>query len=290
MSPTTQMRGGYRARQRTANVATYIILISVAILTLLPLVYAFFASFKPLDELLSQGAQLFPEEWTTGSYQEVWELGGFQRYFMNSILVAAGVVAVDFLIASLIGWMLARNLLVYGRALSAVMASVLFIGVGTATLYPRFLIAQALGIDNLIGIILVEVSGMSVIHTFLVRAFVQTLPPELEDAARVDGCRTFGVYRRISLPLMRPILTTTVILAFQAAWNNFQIPYVFTLAQPEMRTLVVGVYALRTGGEVTDPYHLMIAGAMVVIVPIVVVFLLLQRHFMRGMTEGGVKA
>lgn len=267
----------------------YVILAAVSVVTLVPLLYAFFASFKPVTDILTNGAQLFPETWTFDNYVTAWRRGGFARYFANSVFVAAGVTLTDLVASSLLGYLLARQLVPFRRALQSVMAVTLFLGLGTATLYPRLELAQLLRVDNLIGVVLIELSGLMVVHVFLIRAYCQTLPLELEDAARVDGCGLVGTYRRIVFPLLRPILTTTGILAFQAAWNSFQIPYIFTLSTPELRTLVVGVYALRSTEEGSQAYDLILAGAMLIIVPIVVLFVFFQRYFVRGLTEGSVK-
>ncbi|MFT4122412.1 MAG: carbohydrate ABC transporter permease [Microbacteriaceae bacterium] len=279
----------YRLQRRAGDWATRAVLTVVGVAVLFPFVYAFFASLKPLPEMLASGARLLPQEWTLDNYFRAWEQAGFSQYFQNSLIVVVGVTTLDIVIASLLGYLLGRNLMPFGRAIQAVMAATLFVGLGTATLFPRYVIASALGIDNLVGVVLVEVSGLTVIHVFLARAFVSTLPVELEDAARVDGNGLIGTYRHIVLPLMRPILFTVGILAFEASWNSFQIPYVFTLASPELRTLVVGVFALRSTEDGAQAYDLMLAGAMLIIIPVTVVFLLFQKRFIAGMTEGSVK-
>ncbi|WP_329594509.1 carbohydrate ABC transporter permease [Streptomyces sp. NBC_01005] len=267
----------------------YLFLTAVAIITLVPLVYAFFASFKPSAEILTSGSQLFPTTWTLDNYVRAWEMGGFSQYLLNSVVVAAGVVGIDIFASSMLGYLLARRAVPFHRAIFSVMSFTLFVGVGTATLYPRLEIAQILGVDNLLGVILVELSGIGIIHVFLIRAFCESLPIELEEAGRLDGLGLFGVYSRLALPLMRPILATTGVLAFQEAWNNFQIPYVFTISDQELRTLVVGVFALRSTSEGTQAYDLMLAGAMLIVVPIVILFFAFQRFFIQGMTEGSVK-
>ncbi|UVJ38990.1 carbohydrate ABC transporter permease [Arthrobacter sp. CJ23] len=277
------------ASRATLRTLAYLVLTAVAIVTLVPLVYAFFASFKPSAEILSSGSQLLPETWTFDNYIRAWELGGFSRYLANSVIVVIGVVAIDLFASSMLGYLLARRAVPFHGAIVAVMSFTLFVGVGTATLYPRLQIAQVLGIDNLFGVILVELSGIGIIHVFLIRAFCESLPLELEEAGRLDGLGLFGVYSRLALPLMRPILATTGILAFQEAWNNFQIPYVFTISDQDLRTLVVGVFALRSTSEGTQAYDLMLAGAMIIIVPIVILFFVFQRFFIQGMTEGSVK-
>lgn len=280
------MSGRLRVARR---LPLYLFLLIVAAFAAFPLLYAFFAAFKPLDEILASGAHLFPRTWTLQNFVHVFQVGNFLRYFGNSLFVTCGVILIDLISSSMLGYLLARGLLPGGRALSGVMASVLFLGVGTATLFPRFVIAEWLGIANLIGVIFVELSSMTVIHTFLIRGFVQTLPLEIEEAARVDGAGLWRTYWRIVFPLTRPILATTIILGFQASWNAFQNPYVFTLSTPAQRTLVVAVYALRSTASGTQAYDLMLAGAVVIIVPVAIVFFILQRYFIRGLTEGSLK-
>jgi len=279
----------HRLRRGVRVGLSYLVLGVAALLTLTPLLYAFFASFKTQKELLSTGSQLLPTEWTFENYEKVWAVGNFAQYFANSLFVALGVVILNVLGSAMLGYLLARKLVFGSRVIEIVFGAVLFLGVGTATLYPRFVIAQELGLDNLWGVILVEVSGIAVIHTFLVRAFAQTIPAEIEDAARVDGAGLWRTFWAIVFPLLRPIVVTILILSFQMAWNNFQIPFVFTLGDVAQRTLVVGVYALRATDEGLQAYDLMLAGAMVIVIPIVVIFLFLQRYFIRGLVEGGVK-
>jgi multiple sugar transport system permease protein len=199
------------------------------------------------------------------------------------------VVLLDLFASSMLGYVLARKRLAPLRAVEALLGLTIFLGVGTVTLFPKFMIALQLGLLNLFGVSLVLLAGMTVIHTFLIKAYCQSLSPELYDAAAIDGCGFFGTYRRIALPLMAPILATTTILAFEGSWNNFQVPFVFTLNNPELRTIIVGVYALRGSIDGANAWDLMLAGAVMSLVPVIVIFLLLQRYFMKGVTGGAIK-
>lgn len=278
-------RAGGLARAGAIN----LFLIAIAVVTLIPLVYAFFASFKPLAEIVSSGARLLPQVWTFQNYVNAWEQGHFGQYLFNSVIVAVSVTVLDAIGTSVLGYLLARRLVPLGRAIQAMFAVSLFIGLGTATLYPRLVIAQHLGLSNLGGVVLVELAGDVVIHTFLVTAFCQSLPLELEDAARIDGAGLIRTFVFVVFPLLRPIVTTVALLGFQSAWNNFQVPYVFTLGAEQMRTVVVGLYALRSSEDGGQAYDLMLAGAMLVIVPVVAVFIAFQKHFIRGLNEGALK-
>lgn len=278
-------------RRRTAGRALLIAgLVLLAIVMMAPLAFSLLASVTPLSQLLSSSVQPIPEEWQWRNYAEAWTRGNFSRYFVNSVLVTVGVVVLDTLASSMTAYVLARRRMRGQRSLETVYMVTLFIGMTTAVLYPQYQIAQGLGMDNLLGMTLVQLAGVMVIHILLMKGYLEGLGPELEDAARVDGCGFFGAYRRIVLPLMTPILATTVILGFQASWNNYQVPLTFSLSAPELRTLVVGVNALQyDAAEGLANYNTVLAGANIVLIPIVVVFIFLQRYFVQGWTEGAVK-
>lgn len=278
-----------RVRRVLLSLLRHFFLILVAAIALGPIIYAAFASLKPLPELLASGSQLFPETWSLENYARAWEAGGFDRYFINSITVTGAVIVLDVIGCSMLGYVLSRRLVPGSRIIIAVLGAALFVGTTTATLFPQYEISRALGLPPTIGMILVIFVGLTLIHTFLIKAFCDAIPPEIEEAAALDGSSVFGTWRRIMLPLMTPMIATVVLLGFQAAWNNFQVPYVFALSSPELRTLTVGVYALRSGGEGVSAYDLMLAGAMIALVPVIILFLFLQRYFIRGLAEGAVK-
>lgn len=271
------------------RVLTYLFLLFAASITLLPLLYAFFASFKPLSEVLAGGAELLPHIWNMQNYSDAWQLASFARYFGNSALVTASVVVLDLFASSMCGYVLARQRTGWTRLIRVMFAMTLFLGVGSATLYPKFMLALQLGMLNLSGVVVVELAGITVIHTLLIQAYCRSLDAELYDAARLDGCDFFGIYWHIALPLMKPIIATTAILAFQAAWNGFQVPLVFTLSNPDLRTLTVGVYALKVSSEGATAWNILLAGVMLAVLPTVLVFFFLQKYFIRGVAQGALK-
>lgn len=279
-----------RHRPRGAGLLLQVILVVAGLIMVSPLIFGLFASVSPLDQILSRHARILPQIWQWSNYAEAWIKASFSRYFVNSLLVMMMVVGFDTLASSMTGYVLARRKLRGQRLLEGLYVATLFIGLTTAALYPQYLIARALKLDNLVGIALVEMAGIMIVHIFLIKAFVTSLGTEMEDAARVDGCGLFGTYWRVTFPLMRPILATTMILAFQASWNSYQVPLVFSLTTPGMRTLVVGVSALRYNAtESITPYNIVLAGANMALIPIVIMFLFMQRWFVRGWTEGSVK-
>lgn len=243
-------------RRRPVHMCTvvlHVILIVVALIMVSPLVFALLASVTPLTQLLSRDGGVWPEQFEWSNYADAWTRANFGRYFVNSVLVTGGVVLLDTLVSSMTGYVLARRALRGQRFLEGLYVSTLFVGLTTATLYPQYQIADALGLGNLFGVTLVELTGVMLVHMFLIKAFVTGLGIEMEDAARVDGCGLFGTYWRITLLLMRPMLATTVILGFQASYNT------------------------------------VLAGASMALIPLVIVFIALQRFFVKGWTEGSVK-
>jgi ABC-type glycerol-3-phosphate transport system permease component len=293
-APTGQPTLGRGQRRTPAGWARvtilWVLLTALAAGMVTPLVFGLFASLSPLDQILSSRPGLLPRSWEWTNYFDAWTRSNFARYFVNSVLVTTGVVVFDTFASSMSGYVLARKQLRGQRVLEAVYMATLFIGLTTAMLYPQYKIARALGIDNLLGMTFVEYAGIMVIHIYLIKAFVSGLGTEIEDAARVDGCGFFGTYRRVALPLMAPILATTIVLGVQASWNNYQVPLAFSLAAPDLRTLIVGVSALQYDAvEGMAAYNVVLAGANMALIPIVVVFIVLQRFFVRGWTEGAVK-
>jgi multiple sugar transport system permease protein len=282
-------------KRRTAGdwvrlIVLWVLLGGLAVVMLTPLVFGLLASVSPLRQILSSDPGLLPDSWQWSNYADAWTRSNFARYFLNSVLVTVAVVVFDTFASSMTGYVLARKRLAGQRLLEALYMATLFIGMTTAMLYPQYRIAQALGIDNLLGMSLVEYAAIMIIHVYLIKAFVRGLGTEIEDAARVDGCGLFGTYWRVALPLMTPILATTIVLGFQASWNNYQVPLAFSLAEPDLRTLIVGVSALQYDAvEGIASYNTVLAGANMALIPIIVVFVLLQRFFVRGWTEGSVK-
>lgn len=266
------------------------ILVLLALIMVSPLVFGLIASVTPLDQLLSRDGGIWPNTIAWHTYIDAWTNANFSRYFLNSVLVTLGVVVLDTLVSSMIGYVLARRALRGQKLIEGMFVATLFVGLTTATLYPQYKIADALGIGNLVGVILVELAGIMIVHIFLLKAFVQGLGEEMEQAARVDGCGIFNTYWRVTFPMMLPMLLTTIILGMQASWNNYQVPLVFSLAAPDMRTLVVGVSALQyDAAEDLAAYNTVLAGANMALVPIVIIFIFLQKFFVKGWTEGSTK-
>jgi multiple sugar transport system permease protein len=170
-----------------------------------------------------------------------------------------------------------------------VMAS-LFISIGTLSLFPQLGIIKAIKVNGTLwGVILIMVFGMNVTQVFLSTSFFNQIPREIDEAARIDGCGFFRIFLYIISPLTKPLMATVGLISFRAAWSNYLMPYIFTISRPANFPLVVGVINLKSSGEAASSWDLALAGISISLVPMLIVYLFLNRFFITGLTEGAVK-
>jgi multiple sugar transport system permease protein len=231
---------------------------------------------------------VYPPEWLPNpviwsNYADVVRIMPFLRYALNTAFVAGSVTFLQLAVSSLAAYAFARlHFPGRDRLFLAYLATLMV--PGQVTLIPNFLIIKYLGwIDTYQALIIPQV--FSAFGTFLLRQFFLTIPRELEDAARIDGAGAFGIYRQIILPLSGPALATLAVFTFTAQWNNFLWPLI-VINDAQMRTLTVGLRALV--GQYTVQYQLLMAGSVISLVPILVVFLFAQRAFVRGIALTGL--
>jgi multiple sugar transport system permease protein len=166
----------------------------------------------------------------------------------------------------------------------------MFIAIGASSLYPQLQVAKFLGINkSLWGVIIIRVFGLSATNVFIGMSYLESVSVEIDEAAKIDGCGFIRIYWNIIFPLLKPLVATIGLLIFRFAWNDYLLPMVFTIARPSQIPLIVGVVNLRNSGEAASSYNLMIAGAAISIVPMMVVYLFLNRYFIAGLTSGAVK-
>lgn len=268
----------------------YLFLSFIAVITLFPLIYTFFASFKTNQEILSSGANIFPVKWAFENYSRAWLLADFKRYTWNSVYMTTFIVVGVLINSSMGGYVFSRGKFRGKNIVFALFTSTMFIAMGSITLFPLMQIAKFLRINTtLLGVIIIYVFGLNVTNLYLVRGFIQSVPYEIDEAAKIDGCGFFKIFWAIMMPLIKPILATIGILTFRQSWNDYLLPMVFTLANPKQAPLVVGVVALKSTGEAASSWNLMLAGTMISIVPMLAAYLFLNRYFVKGLTTGAVK-
>lgn len=275
---------------RVSKILIYLLLAVMFLLTAFPLVYALFGSFKSTLEFLTGGASLLPQKgWRFQNYADAWRTAKFGTYTVNSLLFSIFSVAGTVLTTTMTGYALARSNFKIKKLLIGSFGITLFI-TGAITLFPIFQLCKLLGLtNNLWGMVIVQIAENQAVFCILVANYVNGITVEIDEAAKIDGCSFFRTYWNIIFPIITPIIATVSILAFRAAWNNYMMPLVFTLSKPALRTLTVGVVALKDQGDGISAWNLMIAGTVISLMPMIVVYLFLNRYFIAGITEGSVK-
>ncbi|MCY3711543.1 MAG: carbohydrate ABC transporter permease [Caldilineaceae bacterium] len=281
-----KLNGNWRKAIRVLPqaVIVYVLLAALVVVMLGPYLYIFSSSFKETYTLISIPPQLIPEEFVWDNYSYILSELPFSLWFFNTILVALLVTVGTVLIDALAAYAFAKKQF-WGRDfLFGLMLATIMIP-GALLLIPAFLITNWLGLLNSYGGLIIPALA-NVLGVFLLRQFMQTIPEELEHAARIDGCSDFGVFWRIILPLSAPALATLSIVVFTSQWNNLVWPLV-VLNDKDLYTLPLGLALLRSEFQVN--YGITSASAFLSVVPLLIVFLFLQRYFLEGLTVGAVK-
>ncbi|MFE9654512.1 carbohydrate ABC transporter permease [Micromonospora sp. NPDC006431] len=279
------MNAAPRTRDRVAKAVLYVVLVLGLLAVAGPYVWMALSSLKPEREIRDVPATWWPETLTLENFRGLFSRLDFPLYFFNSALVATLVTVGNLLFCSLVGYALAKLRYPGKRALFLAVLGMLMVP-GMVTFVPQFVLVSNMGLTNTYaGLILPFLVGP--FGVFLMRQFLQSIPDELIEAARVDGAGEFRIFWRVVLPLCRPALATLGILTFLASWNNFLWPLVVATTEDKY-TLPVAL-ALYSVGENERNYGLLLAGAVVVVLPVLIVFLLLQRHFLRGIATTGIK-
>lgn len=271
---------------------TYAIFTVMLIVAVFPLFYTISSSFKTNMEILTKPANLLPEKFTLDNYIQALTSESFNvpMLLKNSLLYTAVNVFISVLAASMGGYVFARGRFPLKKAIFACFTSLMFIKMGGISIYPTFEVLRLVHLDrSLLALIVVHCFGVPVVNMYLVKGNIESLPYAIEEAAKIDGCSFANIFFKIVLPLIKPILVTISILSFQASWNEYLLPNIFTITKPEQRTLIVGLMALKSTGEAASSWSLMLAGASVAMFPVLVAFAIGNKHFVKGIAAGAVK-
>ncbi len=278
--------------KKVLNVLFYIVMITILILVLFPIIYTFLASFKSNAEILVNPGRVFPEHFTLENYKIAWNSEDFdvKRLVWNSTYYTAICVCMGILKSSMAGYVFARAEFPGKKIMFAAFSALLFIKLGSITVYPLFNILNKIHLNkSLFGLIVVKVFGVPVVYIYLVKSFVTALPRELDEAAKIDGCSFAGTFFRVIAPLLKPVMATIGILSFKNTWNEYLMPTIFTLGNPSQRTLIAGVVALKSTGNAASSWNLMLAGSVIALVPVLLVYTFANRFFVTGLASGAVK-
>jgi multiple sugar transport system permease protein len=261
----------------------------MTVFSLFPIVYTLSASLKSNEELLVTGATLIPENPSFQNYIDAWNKANFSIYILNSLYMTILSTIGSIIVSTLGGYSFSRGTYKGRKLIFALFTGTMFLSLGTINLFPLLQIAKGLHITGLNGVIIIRVLGLNVASLFLVRGYVNTLPRELDEAAYMDGCTPYQIYYRIIVPLSKPIIATVGLLGIRATWNDWLLPRVFTLGDKSKYPLTVGILALKDTGAAASSWNLMVAGAIISILPIIILYLCFNKYFIAGLTSGSVK-
>ena len=262
----------------------YIILIGGVGITVFPFIWMILTSFKSQIESIKIPITIFPKEWLIKNYFAVFNAIPFGRMYLNTIINAVVIVSVQLLFCSMAAYAFARLKFPGKNVIFTILLSVLMIP-SSFFILPQYQIIQGLGLLNSLPALFLP-NLFSIFGTFLLRQFFKSLPDSLEDAARIDGCNRFMIYYKIMLPLVKSGLVALGILTLRFAWNDLMWPLIVNTSEQKM-TLAAGLSSLQ-GQYVTD-YPLMMAGAVMSVAPLLILFAIFQEQFIEGIALSGVK-
>lgn len=274
-----------RTLSPTRQALNYTALIVITVFMLLPFVWVVFGSFKTQAEFLGNPGAWLPESFQIGNYIQLFADRGFGDYMVNSFIVSSVAIVGNVMFSAMAGYALAK-LRFRGRGLVFPLVIVSMIVPYVALFVPQFVIVVQLGLVNSLVAIILPVLILP-LCVFIMRQFAHGVPFELMEAARLDGASEARIFFRVFLPLTGPGLATVAILSFLASWNNFLWPLVVAQSQSTYTAPVGLAVASQASNSVS--FGLLLAGAMVVLLPILILFLFLQKYFIQGVAATGLK-
>ncbi|TBO57809.1 carbohydrate ABC transporter permease [Streptomyces kasugaensis] len=280
-----------RERYARLRLAGTLVMALVALVYLMPFVLQVVTTFKTDAQAAASPLALWPNPFSLATYRQLFGGGGegvpFPTWLGNSVLVAVVVTAGRVFFDSLAGYALAR-LRFRGRGLLTVLLLSVMSVPGVVLMIPKFLVVQYLGIYDTYTAMIVPLL-VDAVGIFIMKQFFESVPREIEEAARVDGAGVLRTYWSVVLPMAKPALITLTILSFQGSWNEFT-HFVVTTQSSEHATLTTGLAQFVSGGlGAGTQYPLKLTAALLATIPVAVVFFVFQRHFVRGGNAGALK-
>lgn len=267
------------------KVLLYIFLTVYGIITVIPFLWAFSASFKPLSEIISGEFNFIPKHFTLDNYKQIFlQEPLFWRWLFNSVIIGVTVTILNLLFNSMAGYALAR-LHFRGKQCWFFLILTVLVVPAQITLIPTFLILKAIGwLNSYPGMIVPSMVNATFI--FMMRQFFVNFPRELEEAGQLDGLNDWGIFRYIVLPLAKPALAAQAVFVFMGSWNNFLLPVVI-LFDPEMFTLPLGLNTFK--GQYISYWNYIMAASMVFTLPGLAIYAFFNRYLIQGVTFTGGK-
>jgi multiple sugar transport system permease protein len=278
------LRSARRRWRQTGQVGIHVALILICALFVLPFLYMFLASFKPSLEIIRMPPSFFPKKFTLINYQTILERLRFWRYIINSIIVSGSITVIAVLSSSLAGFVFTKFKFPAKEAIFVLFLAGLMIPFAIIVM-PMFLFVSATGMQNTyFGLVLpLCVSPFGI---FLMRQFMEGIPNEMVEAARIDGANNLWIYSRVIVPLAMAGMGAVAVFTFLWSWNQLWWP-LMVVSKEAMRTLPLGVAALTF--QIAKRYDMIVTGASLAVFPVMVVFIFAQRTLLKGMMLTGLK-
>ena len=281
-APSSPASGGGRT---ASNIWIYVLLFGGLVLMVGPFLWMVLGSIKPQFDFIQSPPTFLPSTPTTDNYQRLLDQLDFPRFFFNSSVIALAVTVGNLVFCPMLGYALAKLQWRGKRVIMGLVLATLMVP-GGITLIPNFILMSSLGLVNSYpGLILPFLAGP--FGVFLMRQFMFGVPNELLEAARIDGANEFRVYWAIVVPIAMPVLATLGILTFLGSWNSFIYPLVMA-TEPQMYTLPVALATFATGQYQAD-HGMLMAGSVILVVPVLIVFVVFQRWITEGIATTGLK-
>jgi multiple sugar transport system permease protein len=287
--PTTHKEPARRSPidwSRVQAWVSYALLFLLAVAFLYPFLLAVTTSFKTLPEINERPVALWPREWTTAGYDYMFGLN-VGRWAFNSAFVAIAVTLSNIIFAGMAGYALSRirfpgSNIVFLAILGTMMVP------GIVQLIPMFIVLRLLNLIDAYGGLIFP-KAATAFGVFLMKQFFESVPVEIEEAARIDGASRWQMFLRVALPLARPAVVALIIFSFQGNWNEFMHPLIVINTNRNLYTLPLGLALLR--GELGNnlQWNAILAGSMLTTLPMALLFLFFQRYFIEGISYAGVK-
>lgn len=269
---------------KASRLAVHILLAVGALLMIMPFLWMISTSFKSFTDSMSVPPKWLPVEWHPDNYLRVIQTIDFGTYYLNTVIVTVGRTAGQLILCSLAAYAFASLRFPFKNAIFLALLAVLMVP-SQVVMIPSFVIMREFNWLDTFYVLIVP-GIFSAFGTFLLRQFFMTLPKDLEEAAKIDGCSYFRIYWNIYLPLSKAALVSLAIFTILASWNDLLWPLIMTSSE-EMRVLSIGISSFQ--GQHSTDYPLLMAGALMATLPIIILFIFLQRYFIEGIAMNGIK-
>lgn len=275
-------------KRKIANLIIYAILTAIAIYTLMPMLFLLLNSFKSQSEIIRNPLAL-PDVWTAEYIKRAFNAISFPRALGYTTLISVCSLALIVLFSSVGGWIITRYKSKQSTTIYLLFVSAMLIPF-QAVMYPLMNMMDLVGLKNILGLIIMYAGFGLSLSIFLYSGFFKSVPYGIEEAALIDGANIFRMFFFIVFPLVKGITVTVLILNGMWIWNDYLLPYL-TLGTSENKTLVLELfYAKMTSGQFGNPWELIFPAVLISVIPMVIVFLFLQKYFVKGVSAGAIKS